>query len=81
MKEVGCVPHCLAGNVADRDVVERAIGRGQEPIAGVLRVTMLPRDVAFVNMNQDSWTTRGRPKIQGTWDLHNLLPNISAFSS
>lgn len=79
MKEVGCVSHCLQGNVADRDVLERVIGRAQEPIAGVLQMAMLPQNVAFVNMNQDSWTARGRPKIQGTWDLHNLLPKISAF--
>lgn len=79
MKKVECLLHCLIGDVADRDVVQRVIGQTKKPIAGVVQMAMAPKDVHFMSMDHKSWSKAGRSQIQGTWNLHNLLPKFLDF--
>ena len=50
------------------------------PIAGVIQCAMVLRDIAFETMTHTQWTESLRPKVQGTWNLHSILPsNIDFF--
>lgn len=75
--EAGAVVDCHAGDVADRDFLGGVIQQTQTsgfPIAGVMQMAMVLRDVGFTNMDHASWVAATRPKISGTWVLHDLLP-------
>ncbi|KAK3936080.1 hypothetical protein QBC46DRAFT_420398 [Diplogelasinospora grovesii] len=37
------------------------------------------RDTGFLNMDHDVWSTVTSPKVKGTWNLHQLLPNDLDF--
>ena len=45
------------------------------PIKGCIQGTMVLRDTIFESMTFDDWTTSTKPKVQGSWNLHSLLPN------
>ena len=40
------------------------------PIKGVIQMAMILRDVLIENMSYEEWTIPLRPKVQGTWNLH-----------
>ncbi|KAK6827594.1 hypothetical protein PG987_010935 [Apiospora arundinis] len=82
LAEMGCELLCFAGDVADRnfvsDILTATAGIG--PIKGILQLAMVLRDTGFLNMDHDAWTAATRPKIQGTMNLHELLPrNLDFF--
>ncbi|KAI5468189.1 putative polyketide synthase [Mariannaea sp. PMI_226] len=77
LSERGCELHCFAGDVGDYKVVRKVIAAIQEegrPIKGVLQLAMVLRDSGFINLDHDGWIAVTNPKVQGTWNLHNLLP-------
>ncbi|KAL6405245.1 putative KR domain-containing protein [Ilyonectria robusta] len=43
------------------------------PVKGVIQMAMVLRDVVFEKMKYEEWTTGLRPKVQGTWNLHNYF--------
>jgi zearalenone synthase (highly reducing iterative type I polyketide synthase) len=43
------------------------------PIKGVVQMVMVLRDVVFEKMQYEQWTTGLRPKVQGTWNLHQYF--------
>lgn len=43
------------------------------PIRGVVQGAMVLRDILFENMAYDDWTAVVKPKVQGTWNLHQAL--------
>jgi NADPH:quinone reductase-like Zn-dependent oxidoreductase len=49
------------------------------PIKGVIQCAMVLRDALFENMNHRQWTESIRPKVQGTWNLHEHLPKELDF--
>ncbi|KAI3392455.1 hypothetical protein diail_5699 [Diaporthe ilicicola] len=76
---MGCSTQCFKCDVADRDEVQDAISQASLPIAGAMQMAMVLRDVGVLSMDIDSWNTATRPKIQGTWNLHSLLPKDMDF--
>ncbi|RDH32115.1 hypothetical protein BDQ94DRAFT_160155 [Aspergillus welwitschiae] len=44
------------------------------PIRGCIQSAMVLQDVGFENMSLEDWQTAVRPKVQGSWNLHKLLP-------
>ncbi|KAI1333951.1 acyl transferase domain-containing protein [Xylariaceae sp. FL0016] len=80
LEEMGCELRCFAGDVADRDFVKRIVAAASaRPIKGVLQLAMVLRDAGFLNMEHESWTATTKPKIQGTINLHDLLPKDLDF--
>ena len=49
------------------------------PIKGVIQCAMVLRDVSFATMPHGHWIESLRPKVQGTWNLHLLLPSSLDF--
>ncbi|RYP07435.1 hypothetical protein DL765_009146 [Monosporascus sp. GIB2] len=68
-----CVATRVSGDVNNYDDVVKAIRTVAMPIAGVLQASMVLRDNSLVDMSWDQWVTATKPKIQGTWNLHNAL--------
>ena len=76
---MGCSTRCFPCDVADYDAVQHAIRQAPLPIAGVMQMAMVLRDAGVLDMDISSWNTATRPKIEGTWNLHNLLPKDMDF--
>lgn len=79
IEELGCTLHCFAADIADMDSLRSLLSSISKPIAGVLQMAMVLRDVGTLNLDFTSWTTALRPKVQGTWNLHNALPEDLDF--
>jgi NADPH:quinone reductase-like Zn-dependent oxidoreductase/NAD(P)-dependent dehydrogenase (short-subunit alcohol dehydrogenase family) len=43
------------------------------PVKGVIQMAMVLRDAVFEKMSYDEWTIPLRPKVQGTWNLHQFF--------
>lgn len=76
---MGCSTQYFPCDVADIDEVRDALSQASLPIAGAMQMAMVLRDVGILSMDIDSWNTATRPKIQGTWNLHDLLPKDMDF--
>lgn len=48
-------------------------------IKGVIQGAMVLRDSTFDRMDHESWVAATRPKIQGSWNLHELMPKDLEF--
>ncbi|KAK5987019.1 Highly reducing polyketide synthase gloL [Cladobotryum mycophilum] len=68
-----CCAVAVAGSVAQQADVQRAISAAPSPIAGVIQMSMLIRDVPFSETNYENWVTGIEPKVKGTWTLHHAL--------
>jgi NADPH:quinone reductase-like Zn-dependent oxidoreductase/acyl carrier protein len=79
MEELGCTIHCFATDIADVGSMQSVVNSISKPIAGALQMAMVLRDVGTPNLDFASWTTALRPKVQGTWNLHRLLPEDLDF--
>lgn len=79
LRELKCELLCIAGDIADADVVRRLVQTVERPINGVVQLAMALCDTGFLNMDHLSWTTATNPKIQGTWNLHTMLPKNMDF--
>ncbi|RFU80508.1 polyketide synthase [Trichoderma arundinaceum] len=75
----GCKVQLVAGSVSNMADVERAVNTAAKPIAGVINLSMVLRDISLTEMTYDDWTTAVAPKVQGTWNLHNAISNELDF--
>jgi NADPH:quinone reductase-like Zn-dependent oxidoreductase/NAD(P)-dependent dehydrogenase (short-subunit alcohol dehydrogenase family) len=75
LEMMGCSAQTWAGDVADADTVKRVIDAAPMPIAGVMHMAMVLRDVGAIEMELEDYQAVIRPKVHGAWNLHNALPN------
>lgn len=71
-----------ACDVSDESAVAAAVGRCSKElgnIRGVFQCAMVLRDGLFPNMTHQQWVESTRPKIQGSWNLHQYLPSDLDF--
>lgn len=69
-------------DVADEQAVAKVLAQCTAqlgPIRGVLQCAMVLRDTLFTNMSYQQWTESTRPKVQGTWNLHQNLKDVDFF--
>jgi NAD(P)-dependent dehydrogenase (short-subunit alcohol dehydrogenase family) len=82
LREQGVNAKAYKCDVADRDALAKVLGEidSQMPkIRGVITGAMVLSDSFFSNMSFEDWTTTFRPKVQGTWNLHELLSHDLDF--
>ncbi|KAH8433977.1 Mycolipanoate synthase [Aspergillus melleus] len=79
LNTMGCSTQCFACDIADPGAVKHAVDQVSLPIAGVMQMAMVLRDVGVLSMDIDSWHTAVRPKVQGSWNLHECLPKDMDF--
>ncbi|KAG8162546.1 hypothetical protein KVR01_008311 [Diaporthe batatas] len=73
LQSLGCTVTRVSGDVTIYEDVARAVRAAGRPIVGVLQASMILQDTSLNDMSWTQWTAASRPKIQGTWNLHNAL--------
>ncbi|KAL4794077.1 hypothetical protein BDV19DRAFT_390587 [Aspergillus venezuelensis] len=68
----------VASDVAVKEAVDD-IQAHLPPIKGVIQGAMVLRDVLFEQMSYRQWIESTRPKVQGSWILHQFLPKDLDF--
>jgi NADPH:quinone reductase-like Zn-dependent oxidoreductase/NAD(P)-dependent dehydrogenase (short-subunit alcohol dehydrogenase family) len=66
----------FCGDVADQVSFLAAMEQCSQqlpPIKGVIQMAMVLRDVVVEKMSYEEWTIPLRPKVQGTWNLHQYF--------
>ncbi|KAB8228301.1 type I polyketide synthase [Aspergillus alliaceus] len=69
----GCQVKLVSGSVSNKADVQRAVkndATAARPLAGVLNLSMVLRDVGFADMSFTDWNAAVEPKVRGTWNLH-----------
>ncbi|RAH64406.1 type I polyketide synthase [Aspergillus aculeatinus CBS 121060] len=79
LESQGCRVQLVAGSVCELVDVKKCVAQATAPIAGVLNMSMVLRDVSLEKMTFSDWVTVVEPKVQGTWNLHNVLPSNLGF--
>ncbi|MDI1491483.1 MAG: hypothetical protein OHK93_002692 [Ramalina farinacea] len=71
---------CLRRNLEDQAVNVKIWKKNElPPIKGVFQCAMVLQDSLFETMSHNQWTHSIRPKVQGSWNLHSLLPEDLDF--
>ncbi|KAL4940592.1 hypothetical protein BDV06DRAFT_223966 [Aspergillus oleicola] len=68
----------VSSAIAVKEAVED-IQNHLPPIKGVIQGAMVLRDVLFEQMTYQQWIESTRPKVQGSWNLHQYLPKDLDF--
>ncbi|OCK77276.1 putative polyketide synthase [Lepidopterella palustris CBS 459.81] len=71
LKSCGCHVQLVAGTVSESKDVQRAVAGAAKPLAGVLNLAMVLKDVGLGDMTFTDWKTAVEPKVNGTWNLHH----------
>ncbi|UNI16442.1 putative PKS/NRPS-like protein biosynthetic cluster [Purpureocillium takamizusanense] len=69
----GCNAQVVKGDAAYQRDVEKAIRSTDQPIAGVLLMSMVLQDRAFLKLTLDDWQAAVTPKVDASWAVHNAL--------
>ncbi|KAF2463891.1 reducing type I polyketide synthase [Lindgomyces ingoldianus] len=73
-------PRCDVSNTEEVAAALRSCKEdGMPPIKGCIQGSMVLRDALFEKMSQEDWSTTVKPRVQGTWNLHKLLPHGMDF--
>ena len=73
LREQGAIAEVIRGDVGIRQDVKRAVHAAGRPIGGVVQAAMGLSEALWSAMSSKSWHASIRPKVQGTWNLHNAL--------
>ncbi|MCJ1403811.1 hypothetical protein MMC11_007034 [Xylographa trunciseda] len=71
--------HCDIADEANLTEIMQRCAVELPRIRGVVQCAMVLRDVLFENMSYQDWTEAIRPKVDGSWYLHTLLPRDLDF--
>ena len=66
----------FCADVADQDSFLAAMNQCAQqlpPVKGVIQMAMVLRDTILENMSYEDWTMPLRPKVQGTWNIHQYF--------
>ncbi|KAK5997938.1 Highly reducing polyketide synthase lcsB [Cladobotryum mycophilum] len=80
LEVLGCNVQVFKGSVANVNDVRRVVAEASKPIRGVIQLSMALQDRAIDTITYEDWYTAIRPKVDGTWNLHNSLgDNLDFF--
>ncbi|KAJ6441489.1 56kDa selenium binding protein (SBP56) [Purpureocillium lavendulum] len=69
----GCQAQVFKGDAASLSDVENAIRKSNKPVAGVMLMSMVLQDRAFLKLTLNDWQAAVVPKIDAAWAVHNAL--------
>ncbi|KAJ5295280.1 hypothetical protein PENANT_c001G08927 [Penicillium antarcticum] len=79
---MGCKVHSLACDISDSQCLT-SFSEGTfpnlPPIKGCIQASMVLRDGAFEGLSYEDWQVAIKPKVQGSWNLHETLPKGMDF--
>ncbi|TVY85203.1 6-hydroxymellein synthase terB [Lachnellula suecica] len=73
LRSQGCVVSTFAGSVNELEDVAAALEETDLPIAGIMQMSAVMRDNFMSQMTFSEWETCVTPKVQGTWNLHQIV--------
>ncbi|KAH8802508.1 hypothetical protein F5884DRAFT_683224 [Xylogone sp. PMI_703] len=82
LKQKGCTATVFEGDISNREMLEKIIQECKDtlpPIKGCIHGAMQLKDSAFENMTLENFNAALLPKVQGSWNLHDLLPKDMDF--
>ncbi|PTB63211.1 polyketide synthase [Trichoderma citrinoviride] len=82
LEAAGCKVYVFACDVSDEAALSKTIDdcKARLPeIKGCVQGSMVLRDSMFENMSYENFQAALRPKFQGSWNLHKLLPTSMDF--
>ncbi|KAF1829904.1 ketoacyl-synt-domain-containing protein [Decorospora gaudefroyi] len=82
LRALNCTVDVVKCNVTDAGDVQNFVDeclRKQWRVQGVVQCAMVMRDSIFENMDLHKWNDVARPKILGSWNLHQYLPRDVDF--
>ena len=82
LKNLGAHPVSFACDITNYEslkAVVQQISSELPPIKGLVQGAMVLNDIYFEEMDYEPWVATAQPKIQGSWNLHNLLPKDLDF--
>ncbi|PYI02487.1 polyketide synthase [Aspergillus sclerotiicarbonarius CBS 121057] len=79
LESQGCEVKLVAGSVAEMADVQKAVDSAEWPMAGVINMSMVLKDVSLTDMDFSDWRTAVEPKVQGTWNLHQATKDLDFF--
>ncbi|KAI1738583.1 putative polyketide synthase [Xylaria scruposa] len=79
LRSQACEVTLVTGTVTSVDDVQKTVDTTLKPIAGVINMAMVLKDVGLGQMTFADWTAAVEPKVQGTWNLHQVLPSDLDF--
>jgi zearalenone synthase (highly reducing iterative type I polyketide synthase) len=82
LEDQGVQVRSFACDVSDERSLRNAIEACKAempPIRGVIQGAMVLRDVSFEKMSHSQWHDALRAKVDGTWNLHKLMPKDLDF--
>ncbi|KAL7796350.1 putative polyketide synthase [Trichoderma afarasin] len=82
LEELGVQVRCLQCDVSEISALKNALdvcSAELGPVHGVIQCAMVLRDTLFTNMSYVQWQESTLPKVQGTQNLHNALPDVDFF--
>lgn len=79
-KDVNAIAYpCDVADLKKLKLTMDRINQDMPVIKGVIQAAMVLKHSIFENMDYESWIAATRPKIQGSWNLHNLMPKDLEF--
>lgn len=79
----GCKIHLMSCDISESSelaVTLKKCSRELPPISGVIQAAMVLQDSIIENMNVEDFNAAIRPKVRGTWNLHQHLgKNLDLF--
>jgi NADP-dependent 3-hydroxy acid dehydrogenase YdfG len=81
LEKIGARVEVLKCDATDSEKLSAAVGtalKSLPPLRGIIQGAMVLQDGLFESMSYERWTTSLRPKVQGTWALHNVAKELSA---
>ncbi|KAJ5088039.1 hypothetical protein N7456_011655 [Penicillium angulare] len=82
LENMGCRASVFACDIADvsrlRAVVEEC-STLLPPIKGCIQASMVLKDGSFAGISFEDWQVAIAPKVQGSWNLHEILPGDLDF--
>ncbi|MCJ1285677.1 hypothetical protein MMC26_005018 [Xylographa opegraphella] len=73
----GCEIFTFVGSVTNLLDVEAAIKQANKPVAGIMQMSAVMRDNWMSHMTFAEWDQCIRPKVHGTWNLHQATASAS----
>ncbi|KAF2207327.1 hypothetical protein CERZMDRAFT_107796 [Cercospora zeae-maydis SCOH1-5] len=80
--KLGCAVHIAKCDVSDGERLKAVLDEYKTilpPVKGVVQGAMKLEDSIFENMSYKSWSAAVKPKVAGSWNLHELLPRDLDF--
>lgn len=76
----GVAARALAVDICERAALEQALANtGMPPIKGAIQCAAVIADAVWETMTYEEWSVATRPKMTGSWNLHNTLPQDLDF--